>query len=112
MKNTTERRQEILEFLCQVRHTNLISIMQRFGISRATAIRDIQLLSCSYPIFTTVGGGGGIHMSDGFRLGKKYLTDDQVALLDKLSYGLTGEELLTMEQILKTFKNPITVNKL
>ena len=106
MKNTTERRQEILEYVCQVRHTNLATIMQRFGISRATAIRDIQLLSCSYPIDTQQGGGGGIYIADGFRLGMKYLTDEQITLLEKLSYGLMGDELSTMKQILKTFKKP------
>ncbi len=107
MKNTTERRQEMLEFLCQVRHTNLAIIMERFGISRATAIRDIQLLSCSYPIDTQQGGGGGIYIADGFRLGMKYLTDDQSDLLEKLSDTLSGEELATMQSILKTFSNPI-----
>lgn len=104
-----ERRMEILNELLEQRVTTLSKLQMRFDISRSTAKRDIQELSCSYPIITTQGGGGGIRMADGYRLGMKYMTSTQTALLEKLSEALTGEELLTMHSILKTFSNPVGV---
>lgn len=108
MKSTTERRQEMLEYLCIYRHESIANLMTRFKISRMTVIRDVQILSCSYPIYTTKGNGGGIHVEEGFRLGKKYLTIKQATLLEKLALTLEGEELLTIKQILLTFRKPIS----
>lgn len=52
---------------------------------------------------------GGIRIANGFRLGMKYLTVEQSELLEKLSSELTGVELATMQEILKTFKRPVSV---
>ena len=70
----------------------------------STMRRDILIRSCSYPITTFQGGGGGIKIAEGYRLGMKY----QKALLERLSESLSGEELVTMHSILKTFSNPVT----
>ena len=74
----------------------------------STMRRDILILSCSYPITTFQGGGGGIKIAEGYRLGMKYMTSKQKALLEILSESLSGEELVTMHSILKTFSNPVT----
>ncbi len=42
----------------------------------------------------------------GYRLGMKYLTDEQCNLLEKLSESLVGEDLVLMKAILKTFRRP------
>ena len=63
-------------------------------------------MTLSYHIYTVQGKGGGVYVSDGYRLGKKYLTDKQAELLEELSKGLTGNELAVMQSILKTFKEP------
>ncbi len=44
---------------------------------------------------------------DGYKLGKTYLSDKQVSLLEKLALTLEGEDLLTINQILLTFRNPV-----
>ena len=106
MKLTTERRQEMLEYLCIVRKTTRVDLMYRFNISKNTVDRDLQILMCSYPIDTIRGVAGGVCVADGFRLGMKYLSDKQKVLLEKLSETLSGEELVTMQSILKTFTNP------
>ena len=62
----------------------------------------------TYPITTFQGGGGGIKIAEGYRLGMKYMTSKQKALLERLSESLSGEELVTMHSILKTFSNPVT----
>ena len=108
MRCTTERRQLVLEYLLDQRHTTLDALCKEFEVSMSTMRRDILILSCSYPITTFQGGGGGIKIAEGYRLGMKYMTSKQKALLERLSESLSGEELVTMNSILKTFSNPVT----
>ena len=106
MMCSAERRQQVLEFVVSKRHTFLKEISNEFGVSFSTARRDVQILSCSYPIYTSPGGDGGIYTVPGYRLGMKYLTEEQASLLEKISHNLVGEDLNTMNCILKTYKRP------
>ena len=106
MRCTTERRQLVLEYLLDQRHTTLDALCKEFEVSMSTMRRGILILSCSYPITTMQGGGGGVKIADGYRLGMKYMTSKQTDLLEKLSETLSGDELATMQSILKTYKNP------
>lgn len=106
MQSALERRQEILEVLCERRHESVEKLATEFGVNERTIRRDIEYMTLSYPIYTVPGKGGGVYVSDGYRLGKKYLTDKQSELLEELSKGLTGNELAVMQSILKTFKEP------
>ena len=108
--DVNERRMEILEKLCVRRFDTVGHLSNEFGVSRNTIKNDILVLSCSYPIYTTQGNGGGIHIKDGYRLGMKYLSEKQTSLLEKLSCNLAGEELITMKELLKTFSCPIRKN--
>ena len=103
VQSALERRQEILEVLCERRYD---TVATEFGVGERTIRRDIEYLSLSYPIYTVPGKGGGVYVGEGYRLGKKYLTDKQAELLEELSKGLTGNELAVMHSILKTFKEP------
>ena len=55
MKNTSERRQMILEVLCQRRFEKIENLATEFEVSRRTITYDIQILSCSYPIYSLTG---------------------------------------------------------
>ena len=57
-------------------------------------------------ITTNVGGGGGVHIDDRYRLGMKYLSDEQAELLERLSETLEGNCLVIILDILKTFRRP------
>ena len=57
MRCTTERRQLVLEYLLDQRHTTLDALCKEFELSMSTMRRDIWILSCSYPITTFQGGG-------------------------------------------------------
>ena len=107
MQSTTDRRQMILEHLLDNRHATRKELADKFGVSTRTIERDVIVLSCSYPIDTQQGGGGGIFIADGYRLGMKYLTEEQIALLEKLSKNLSCEDIKIMNGIIKTFKNPL-----
>lgn len=106
MKNTSERRQTILEYLLEHRETTRFELSNHFNVSLRTIERDILILSCSYPIITIQGGGGGIKIADGYRLGMKYLSESQAALLEQLSETLSGKDLEIMQSILKIFSKP------
>ena len=101
-----ERRMNILYALLERRRDTVGNLANEFNVSVSTIMRDIQELSCTHPIITRQGGGGGVEVMDGYHLGMRYLSIEQSALLEKLSVNLSGDELLTMQSILKTFKNP------
>lgn len=107
MRSTTERRQAILLCLCERRYETMENLMFEFQVSRSTIRRDIQVLSVCFPLITSKGTGGGVRVMDGYKLGKTYLSDKQVSLLEKLALTLEGEDLLTINQILLTFRKPI-----
>lgn len=106
MQSATERRQLILEYISDKRKVIIQNIVDEFKISRATAKRDIELLSCSYPIVTENWRGGGIRAMDGWYLSNRYLHDDQEALLRELLTGLQPEQQKTIQSILIAFAKP------
>ena len=102
-----ERRMKILDVLLQKRQVKLAELQLQFNISRSTAKRDVQELMLSHPIVTFPGKyGGGIRVMDGYRLGMKYMSDVQTALLERLLENLTGDERTLMTEIVQTFRKP------
>lgn len=106
MRSTAERRMAILEYMCERRHETLENLMFEFDVSRSTIIRDLSELSRHYPICTRPGNGGGVYVTEGFFLGRKYLNIKQQELLERLSVRLDGDDLKTMKSILKVFSAP------
>ena len=98
-----ERRQAILEVLCVRRHDTRENLAFEFGVSKRTIEYDVLELSLTYPIYTTQGNGGGIHVVDGFYLDKPRLNEKEIALLSKILPTLTGEDRKTMSEILKKY---------
>lgn len=101
-----ERRMCLIETMCKRRYDTIDNLAFEFKVSRRTIRYDIEILSCSYPIYTTKGTGGGVHMMDGYRLGMKYFTDSQAELLERISKYLTGADLKTAQTMLATFSRP------
>ncbi len=107
MQAATERRQLMLEYLCEVRSTTRSKLMQEFKVSKNTVDRDLQILMCSYPIETSRGTGGGVRIAEGYSLGLKYMSPVQIDLLKRLSETVAGEELAILQGIIKKYSNPI-----
>ncbi len=103
MKSTAERRQQIIEYLCQVRFTTRSQLMREFDISKNTVDRDLQILMCSYPIETTKGNGGGVRVANSYYLGNHYMTSEQKDLLERLSENLSANDLAIMNSIIRIF---------
>lgn len=105
-----ERRRAILEALCSRRHDTRENLAFEFNVSKRTIEYDVLQLSLTYPIYTSQGNGGGIHVVDGYQLDKCYLSDKQTALLESLMQTLSDEDEKTMKSILKAFSLPKTEN--
>lgn len=108
MVTANERRQMILEILSDQRNVSAKNLAEEFDVTERTIRTDIEILSCSAPIYTVQGNGGGIRVADGWYISRRYLHDDQEALLRKLLTGLQPEEQKTMESILTAFAKPRT----
>lgn len=106
MHGTIERRQLILNILCERRHETIENLALEFSVHRNTIRKDVEVLSFYYPLYTTKGTGGGVHIVNGFRLGTRYLTEKQCELLERLLKTLEGVDKEVLHTIIKTFKKP------
>ena len=68
MQSAIERRQRIVEILNMRRSEQLENLANELNVSKSTIRRDIEVLSCSYPIDTKKGTGGCVYVQDGFDL--------------------------------------------
>lgn len=100
----SERRRAIIEALCQRRYDTRENLASEFGVAVRTIDYDVMALSLDYPIYTVQGKGGGIYVEDGFRLDRKYLSDEQSELLEALLPTLSGRQAEVMQSIIGTFK--------
>ena len=106
MRSALERRQQMLEYLSDHRFTTYSELASEFGISRRTSVRDIEELTCSAPIFTVSGKGGGIRVADGWYISRRYLRDEHESFLRELMDGLQPDQQAKMNEILLAFAKP------
>ena len=99
--DAVERRQQILELLCQRRKDTMQNLAAELGVSERTIRRDVESLTRSYPLETVCGRyGGGVRVADWYHLDRQRMSPKQTALLRRLAADLRGEDLEVMEQIL------------
>lgn len=108
--SATDRRFRILQALFKRRKESMEAFATEFCVSYMTIFRDIQFLSCYFPIVTKRGITGGVSFMDGYVWGLRHLTIPQTRLLERLSAQLFGEDLQLMQEILHTFSEPISMN--
>ena len=98
-----ERRQEILEILCQRRFEKRENLANEFGVNKRTIERDILTLSLSYPIYTIPGKGGGIKVADYYKPMRPRMNSTQLNLLRNLLPTLSETDQATMQEIIKIY---------
>lgn len=102
--DAVERRQQILELLCQRRKDTMQNLAAELGVSERTIRRDVEILTRSYPLETVCGRyGDGVRVADWYHLDRQRMSPKQTALLRRLAADLRGEDLEVMEQILLKF---------
>ena len=106
MQSALDRRQQIMEVLSDRRHDTVDNLAAEFGVSRSTIKRDLEVIGCSAPIYTVKGGARGVRAMDGWYVGRRYLHQEQEALLTSLMPGLQPEQQKIMQSILDAFAMP------
>ena len=106
MQNATERRRQILEALSVRRFETRERLATEFSVSKRTICRDVEILSCSAPIFTVRGNGGGICVAEGWYASHSYLTREQENLLLELLDCVASDKQKILQSILATFAMP------
>ena len=101
-----ERRQYILETLSDRRSISVGNLAKECNVSIRTIKYDIESLSSSVPILTVPDPGGGIRVADGWYLSRRYLREDQEALLRELLPELSPDRQDTLKSILVSFAKP------
>ena len=102
-----ERRQAIIELLCERRYEKLSNLAFEFNVSWRTICRDIQELSLSYPIYTDCSRGkAGVYIEEGYYLGKQFLREEEEELICRLIEEKSGEDRVRLIKILKRFGRP------
>ncbi len=107
MQSAAERRMSLLESLCRRKKDSIANLAAEFGVSVRTIRYDIEVLSCSYPIYTTTGKAGGVFIEKWFKFGMIYMTADQVELLKRLQGGLSEKDAKIMQSILDTYSKKL-----
>ena len=102
-----ERRQAILELLCERRSDTFENLAFEFSVSKMTIYRDVLELSLSYPIYTKSGRHeGGVYVAEDYYLGKQYLSSQQKELLETLSSSVGDNQRKVLESIIRKFGRP------
>lgn len=76
MRDTVERRIEILQILSIRRNDIIENLAFELSVHINTIKNDISRLSISFPIYTIQGNGGGIYVDEDWYFGVRYFTYD------------------------------------
>ena len=101
-----ERKQRIIEVLCERREMKMDILADMFQVSLRTICRDIQELSLTYPIYTQTGTYGGVYVENGYYLGKQYLSEEQEQALEYAKQVLPEDVARLLESIQRKFSRP------
>lgn len=107
---TAERRAEIMRVLCHRRHETVSNLASEFGVSQRTILRDIEVLSLTEPIYTQRGKyGGGVYVTECFSMTRMYMSEAELAVLQKVSDCIDVNEICTLGDSERlVFKNIIS----
>ena len=100
-----ERRQKLLEVLCLRRFDTAGNLAHEFNVCRATIHRDIEILTCSYPLEVIQGGHGGVKVADWFHLDRRSLNSDEITFLRRVAELLTAADREKLNRIITQFSH-------
>ena len=106
MMTQAERQMAIRDYISDKRETSIRELMAEFGVSRNTIRSDLDAITPSTAFEMVPGHGGGIRTLPGWSSGRRYLNQEQEALLKSLLPGLQPEQQAVMESILTAFALP------
>jgi len=100
---TNERRAEIMRLLTVRRRDTTPHLAQELGVSTRTILRDIEALTCDYPLITKQGNGGYVAVEDWYHPYKQILTREQQTVLSTLMGTCDSQQALVLQQLLSEY---------
>lgn len=105
----------MMKHLCQVRHTTMPALAEKFSVSVRTIKRDIDELGYLIPLEIKTGRyEGGVYVMQGYKWDKAYMSAEDIALLIKIKkvgekkerLVFESDELRRLERIISTYSLP------
>lgn len=114
-----ERRCSIMKILCRRTHETINNLATELGVSTRTIQRDIEILSVTEPIYTQSGRYyGGVYVVEGYSMNRMYMTEEEIAILQKLyisaqenGLSLADNERKTLQYIISQYSKPKLKNE-
>ncbi len=79
-------------------------IADELRVSERTIRRDVEAITCEYPVETVRGRhGGGIKLADWYRPSRKVLTGEQIETVKKAAAYLVGADRQALLSIITQF---------
>lgn len=97
--NTNDRRYELIKILCKRRYDTVSNLANEFNVSYRTIRRDIEVLSLHIPIYTQRGKFGGVFLLDNYFPNNTYMTDTEIAILQKIVKINSFENILSKDEV-------------
>ena len=100
---TYERRESIRLLLVRRKYAKVKDLVNEYGVTKQTILKDIVFLSSRIPITTKTGKCGGIFLKEEFESPREYLSVDEENLLLYISKSLNKKEQVMIHNIINKF---------
>ena len=108
-QTTFQRREEIRLLLVKEKSTTTRYLMNYFGVTKKTILKDIMFLSSIVPLETRQGNGGGIFLKMEYNAPRVYLSAEEESLLLRLLDTVCEAEKRMLIRIINKFSMPETM---
>ena len=112
---TSERRMEIMKYLCRKRHATMPELAVEFDVSIRTIQRDIFELGFMMPLDVRAGRhDGGVYVVGNYSMDRMYMNEDELQVLEKIALWidktkspmLDDEEKKLLKNLISNYTKP------
>ena len=100
---SNERRAEIMRLLTARRWDTTPRLAQELGVSTRTILRDIEALTCEFPLTTRQGNGGCVMVEDWYHPHQNILSREQQSVLSDLVGKCDERQAIVLQQLLNEY---------
>ena len=99
---TYERRESIRLLLVRRKYAKVKDLVNEYGVTKQTILKDLVFLSSRIPITTKTGKCGGIFLKEEFESPREYLSVDEENLLLYISKSLNKSQQTSVPTVLQS----------
>ena len=90
--SASKRSAAIIKFLIANRQSTICEIAQELCVSDRTIRSDLVALTAEYPIETARGNGGGVRLSDSYKVNRNGFTPEDIVTISEIIPLVENEE--------------------